>query len=241
MPASGSDFLKTAPKRTRGEGAQKIHAALREEILSMELPPGHPLDEAGLAAKFGVSRSPVREALVRLSADGLVNTLPNKSTIVSPLNVEDFPRYMDALDLLQRAVTRLAAILRTDTDLESIRKRQAEFREAVDRSDAIAMIERNCELHMAIARAGRNRYLTDSYRRLLDEGRRTLRLYFRSFNDKLPPELAEAHDRIIEALEQQDADLAERLAHEHALELQNRFVQYMSARMTSEIALRPAF
>jgi len=241
MPASNPDILKPPARRTRGEGAQKIYAALREEILSMELAPGHPLDETGLAAKFGVSRSPVREALVRLSADGLVNTLPNKSTIVSPLNIEDFPRYMDALDLLQRAVTRLAAILRTETDLADIRQRQAEFREAVDRSDAIAMIERNRELHMAIARAGRNRYLTDSYQRLLDEGRRTLRLYFRSFNDKLPPELADAHDRIIEALERQDAGLAERLAHEHAFELQSRFVQYMSARMTAEIALQPAF
>ena len=144
------------PKRTRGLGAQKIYSALKEQILSMALMPGHPLDELGLAETYGVSRSPVREALLHLCADGLATSLPNKSTIVSPLNVEAFPQYIDALDLIQRAVTHLAAIKRTESDIENIQQCQAGFLASTRDGDAVTMIERNRDFHMAIAEAGKN-------------------------------------------------------------------------------------
>jgi len=223
------------PKRTRGDGANRIFNILREEILSMQLSPGQPVDEVGLAERFGVSRSPVREALVRLAAQGLVSTLPNKSTIISPLNIEEFPQYIDALDLLQRATHRLAAILRNDEDLANIDLCQQQFAKAVADGDVVAMIERNQAFHMAIANASRNNYLGKSYSRLLDEGRRILRLYFRSYNDTLPPELVVEHDHIIAAIRSQDADLAERLAHEHSIEVKTRFLEYMATSYTSGI------
>jgi len=172
---------------------------------------------------------------VRLAAQGLVSTLPNKSTIISPLNIEEFPQYIDALDLLQRATHRLEAILRTDEDLANIDLCQQQFAQAVEDGDVVAMIERNQAFHMAIANASRNSYLGKSYSRLLDEGRRILRLYFRSYNDTLPPELVVEHDHIIAAIRSQDADLAERLAHEHSIEVKTRFLEYMSTSYTSGI------
>jgi len=143
-------------KKTRGEGAHKIYSALKKQILSMELMPGHPLDELGLADSFGVSRSPVREALMHLSANGLASSLPNKSTIVSPLHVDLFPQYIDALDLAQRAVTHLAAIKRTDADILSIRKSQQMFSDSLKSNDAVSMIERNHDFHLKISHAGKN-------------------------------------------------------------------------------------
>ena len=221
----------------RGYGALSIFEALRNEILSLELKPGAPIDEAGLAERFRVSRSPVREALVRLGAEGLVHTLPNKGTVVAPLNVEEFPRYIDALDLIQRAVTRLAAELRTADELARIKAAQEEFRRRVAAGDVLGMIEQNRNLHLEIAQAGKNRILTDAYRRILDEGRRMMRLYFRTYGDTLPPALCDAHDRLIEAIEQRDAALAERLAHEHAEEVHQRFIHYISDRRTRDFAI----
>jgi DNA-binding GntR family transcriptional regulator len=224
-------------KRTRGDGANRIFNCLREEILSLHLSPGQPVDEVGLAERFGVSRSPVREALVRLASQGLVHTLPNKSTIIAPLNIEEFPQYIDALDLLQRATHRLAAKLRNENDLKEIDLCQQQFTKAVNDGDVVAMIERNQAFHMAIAVASRNSYLAKSYSSLLDEGRRILRLYFRSYNDTLPPELVTEHNRIIEAIRDKDADLAERLAHEHTIEVKTRFLAYLSTSHTSNIAV----
>lgn len=223
--------------RMRGYGAINVFEKLRDEILSMELRPGQLIDEASLAERFHVSRSPVREALVRLAAERLVETFPNKGTIVTPLNIEEFPAYVDALDLIQRAIMRLAAINRTADDLKVIRAAQDEFRARVRANDPLGMIAQNARFHLAFAAAGRNRILADTYRRILDEGRRTLRLYFHSYGDTLPEELCHAHDAQIEAVAAQDADLAERLAHEHAEEVHRRFLHYMSQRNTRDFTV----
>ncbi len=77
-------------KRIRGTGWKNVYETLRNEILSLALPPGQLLDETTLAERFDMSRSPVREALIRLGADELVVTLSNRSTIVAPIEVATF-------------------------------------------------------------------------------------------------------------------------------------------------------
>jgi DNA-binding GntR family transcriptional regulator len=225
------------PAQGRGYGAQAIHRALQAEILALDLAPGQLIDEASLAERFGVSRSPVREALVRLAGEGLVSTLPNKGTVVTPVALDAFPKWIDALDLVQRAVTRLAAILHGETDLARIEAADALFLDRVAAGDVMGMIEANKAFHMEIAAAARNRYLAEAYGRLLDEGRRSLRLYFRSYGDTLPPDLPGSHDRIVAAIRDRDADRAERMAGEHADEVHQRFVAYMTERRTRDMAV----
>ena len=67
--------------RSKGSGTAYVYEKLKAEILTLEIAPGSPLEETLLAQRFGMSRSPVREALVRLSADGLVSMLSNRSTL----------------------------------------------------------------------------------------------------------------------------------------------------------------
>ena len=221
----------------RGQGAVRVYEALREDILRLTIAPGELLDEVQIGRRFHLSRSPVREALIRLASEGLVKTLPNKSTMVAPLNLEEFPAYIDSLDLVQRATTRLAAQLRSAGDLAEIKARQRDFAAALKPRDVLAMIESNREFHLAISQAAQNRYLHQFHARLLDEGRRFLRLYFRSFDDSLPPEFRDEHAQLIEAIERQDADLAERRAHEHTLQVSNRFLDYLARRRTADIAV----
>src|SRR5258706_14872544 len=81
---------RSAPKRTRrtrGTGAVYVYDSLRAQILDLELKPGTLLDETLVSRQFGVSRSPVREALIRLSAEGLVQNLRNRTSIVAPFDV----------------------------------------------------------------------------------------------------------------------------------------------------------
>lgn len=230
---------ETAPKKQRGQGAARVYKKVREDILRLNLAPGELLDETRISKEFKLSRSPIREAMVRLSSEGLIKTLPNKSTIVAPLNIEEFSGYIDALDLVQRVTTRLAARLRTSEQLEHIKQRQAAFSEAVLAHDPLAMIEHNHDFHVAISDASQNRYLSDFNSRLLDEGRRYLRLYFRSFNDTLPPELNDEHHQIIHAIEQQDEERAEALAHEHSMQVSERFLSYLSRRQTTNLSVMP--
>ena len=228
---------KTSEPRSRGKGALRVYNKLREDILRMELLPGELLDEVEIGKQFNLSRSPVREALIRLSAEGLIKTLPNKSTLVAPLNIAEFSQFIDALDLMQRATSRLAAKLRSDEDLQNIKDQQAKFEEAVANCDVLAMIEANRNFHVAISEAGNNSYFTLFYVRLLDDGRRMLRLYFRSFGDTLPSEFAGEHHQLIKAIEDRDEDRAEQLAHLHTVQVSDQFLSSLGVRHTSEMTV----
>ena len=94
--------IEAVEKMEKGSGWRTVYESLRRDILSLELRPGQLLDETSLADRFNLSRSPVREALIRLSGDDLVTILPNRSTIVSPLEISSIPKYVEALDLAQR-------------------------------------------------------------------------------------------------------------------------------------------
>ncbi|NLR98172.1 GntR family transcriptional regulator [Rhizobium sp. P38BS-XIX] len=203
-------------ERKRGSGVKVVYDILRDEILHLELPPGSPIDEVQLSERFGMSRTPIREALVRLAGEGLIDTLPNRSTMVSQIDFLNMHSYFDALVLMYRVTTQLAAQYHRPEDLLIVRARQAEFADAVEAQDALAMISTNAALHLAIAEAGRNPYFTALFSRLLNEGRRILRLYYQSYEDRLPRRFVDEHDEIIAAVEARDSALSERLAREHA-------------------------
>jgi DNA-binding GntR family transcriptional regulator len=233
-----------APETQNGKetGTARLYVTLRNEILTMKLAPGIHLDEQGVAERFGVSRSPVREALVRLSAEGLVTILPNRGNVVTPMDFARVPEFLDALDLLQRVTTRLAALHRSAADLDSIHAAQRAYVKAAAKSiktgESLGQIEKNYEFHMAIAKAGGNVYFADIYRKLLDEGRRMLHLHFQ-FEARDPDvtaeHLASDHTEMVVAIEAGDADRAEASAHQHAVQFKGRFMQFLDRNLTAQI------
>lgn len=207
----------TESDRRRGSGARLVYDTLRDEILSLPLAPGETIDEAALADRLSMSRTPIREALVRLAADGLVSMLPNRSTIVAPIDFLNLPQFFDALTLMYRVTTRLAATNHKPADLGAIHARQAVFANAVSAGDSMAMIAANREFHLTIAEAGGNAYYTQLFARLLDEGRRILLLYYYpSFEARLPHPYILEHEALIAAITTRDVGECDRLAREHA-------------------------
>lgn len=203
-------------ERKRGSGVKLVYEMLRDEILTLALPPGRPIDEVNVAERFGMSRTPIREALVRLAGEGLVETLPNRSAVVASIDFSKLHTFFDAITLMYRVTTRLAAQYHQASDLEVIRGHQARYAEAVVNQDPLAMIAVNRDFHAAIAEAGRNPYFTALTLRVLDDGRRILRLYYQSFNDQLPPEYSDEHNAMIAAIAARDVEMADRLAKAHA-------------------------
>jgi DNA-binding GntR family transcriptional regulator len=221
----------------RGSGVSHVYETLKAEIIQLRLAPGSTIDESQLAARFHLSRTPIREAMVRLAAEGLITTLPNRATVVSHIDFLGLPHFFDALSLMYRVTTRLAAMSRRDEDVAAIRACQAAYRAAVEARDVVAMITVNRDFHLAIAEAGGNRYYRDLFARLLDEGMRILRLYYRSFNDQLPRQYVGEHDEMIEAIEAGDVDRADRLAAAHADQIVRQIRSYISADSRPSAAL----
>ncbi|PZU82458.1 MAG: GntR family transcriptional regulator [Shinella sp.] len=227
----------TGGERKRGSGARYVYDVLRDEILDLVIAPGSPVDEVQLAERFGMSRTPIREALVRLAGVGLIDTLPNRSTMVSNIDFLNIHTYFDALTLMYRVTAQLAAQYHRAEDLDRIRALQAEFAAAVEAQDALAMIATNAAFHMAIAEAGRNPYFTSLFKRLLDEGRRILRLYYQSYEDRLPHRFVEEHDEMIAAIAARDTARSEQLGRAHADQIVEQVRKLLVREGRLEIAL----
>jgi DNA-binding GntR family transcriptional regulator len=105
-PATGRAY---AYRQDSGSIATQICEHLMEKILDMQLRPFQELSEARLAAEFGVSRTPVREALARLARRGLVDILPQRGTLVSPLSEQMMAKSRFVREALERPLARLAA------------------------------------------------------------------------------------------------------------------------------------
>lgn len=236
MPRPKPDAAELDAPR-RGEGVSRVYETLKHEIIALTLAPGSPIDEAQLAARFNLSRTPIREAMVRLAAEGFITTLPNRATIVAPIDFLNLPAFFDALTLMYRVTTRLAAAHHAPADLDRIRALQARYEAAVEARDVVAMITVNRDFHMAIAEAGGNRYYRDLFARLLDEGLRILRLYYSSFNDVLPRQYVSEHDEMIAAIAARDPDRADRLAAAHADQIVRQIRSYITAETRTNAGL----
>lgn len=221
----------------RRHGGRYVYETLRKEILTLELKPGSPLDEVSLAERFNLSRSPIRDALARLHSEGLVTVLSNRSVIVKPIDFEELPRYLDALDLVQRAVTRLAAGFRSEADLQQIHQKNQEYMAAVEASDFRMMSEKNKEFHLCVSRAGGNPFLTQFYESLLDEGQRLIHLQLSFIVSNLSRTIGNDHEDIVTAIVNQDMDKAEAAAHEHTELFRKRFINYLNKSHVSDMSI----
>ena len=228
---------------SKGSSARHVYDSLRQRILNLQVRPGADLDESTLVETYGVSRTPVREALIRLGADQLVTLLPNRGARVAPIELHTVGEFFEALNLCQRAVTRWAAIRHTADDLAAIRIAMQAFEDAAARRDPDAMSDRNTDFHTVIAEAGDNAYIAATYTRLLMEGLRLSRIVLTFDFDRdhlLIDHLGKVvsdHRAIVDAIAARDADRAEALGGAHAWLFRDRVVRNLTFLQADEVTI----
>jgi DNA-binding GntR family transcriptional regulator len=199
----------------RSAAADGVYEALREAIVDRRLLPGDRLAEEQLAKQFGVSRTPVREALLRLEAEQFATRVARRGLVVRPIPEREVLEVYAVRAALDGLAASLAAEQATPPDRARLRWINEQIREAADRSDFARMAELNIELHEALCDAAHNGMLLLFMRQIHD--------WVRRFGEadttfSRPGRAAEAnaeHDDIIGAIEAGDADRAGRLAREH--------------------------
>ena len=221
-----------APAKGAGRGI--AYEQLRESILNLDLRPGVRIDEGALVRTLRLSRTPVREALIRLAAEGLVELLPNRGARVADMPINSLAEFFEAFTLAQRATHRWAAARRTARDIELIEMEHRRFAK-VARADTEQIPTVNRAFHLAVAQAGRNSFLTQAYSELLDQGLRISRM---TVVYDPPKGLTRAqhfdavvadHETILKAIRTQDAAKAEKLAEAHADLFRLRVVAYLTS------------
>ena len=193
--------------------ADEVASQLRRMILTGELAPGRRITQDELAKMLGVSTMPVREALLRLVAEGLISAAANRSFSVVSTTLDDIRDIFWTHSVLAGELTRRACERSTDELIETLRKAREDYLEALAAKAGEGMQEANWRFHKAINAAA-------NAPKLLLVLRTTLR-FFPDFRDEVPgwPELAGRwHRHVLDAFLRQRPEEAGKAAEEHVRE-----------------------
>ncbi|MFH1870941.1 MAG: GntR family transcriptional regulator [Pseudomonadota bacterium] len=199
----------------RSSLSQQAIDLLREQIYDHRLTPGQRLDEAVLAEQLGISRTPLREALKVLSAEGLVDLQPHRGCFVTELTLRDLEEIFPIMATLEGRVAHEVAAKRTAAQLKALDALHEKLEKHAAAGDVNRYYETNYVFHDQLQECAGNRWLQiviGDLRKLLKLSRHhSLRL-----EGRLASSLAE-HRALMQALHRQDADAAERVMRDHLL------------------------
>lgn len=205
---------------------ERIYEQLRADILNCELAPGAEIREGELALRFGVSKSPVRDALMHLQREGLVITMPRQGYRVSPVSLADVDDMFHLRGALERACVERIVRHASDEQLKTLER----FRRFEPREWAGGFIEYNRAFHRGLAELARNARMRDHLTDLIDQMERVVRVSVASIKAGDPQLVVREHCAMIDALQARDTRRAERLALRHIATAGKR-VQSALARM----------
>ena len=161
MARAGSARLLAPPPGEPSSLADQAYYALRELIVSLELPPGSAITEPELTVRLAIGRTPVREALRRLALERLVEVYPRRGMFVTTVDVRDLVRLCEVRAVLEPEAARLAAERATRADLDEINGLLEELADPRRREDR-ALIELDERIHRAIYRCSHNQLLEET-------------------------------------------------------------------------------
>ena len=193
--------------------SQRIRQELEDDIVFGRLRPGARIDEAGLALRYSVSRTPIREALNYLSSSGLVNIKPHQGATVAELSLSKLVELFDVMAALEGFCVKLAARRVTPFELKRIKESHEICARYALENDAMGFFEKNNEFHGLLYEASGNETLiemTTGLRRRVAPYRR-----YATFQGNRMHESVGEHAAIVEAIEAKDGIRAEQLMTKH--------------------------
>lgn len=155
--------------------AEKAYKLLVHKITRIVLPPGAPLVEKALSAELGIGRTPLREALQRLAAEGLVNHLPHRGMFVADISATSVQQIYEFRALIDGHAARLAATRATAEDAEELNRLHLALLQATEDDDIDLYVELDRRFYGVLAQGARNIYLAEAIPRIFNLH---LRLWF---------------------------------------------------------------
>lgn len=222
-----SPRLAIQPIDTSFSFKNKAYAALKNVIVSMDIYRSRNeirLDERQLAQDFGVSRTPVREAMAQLEREGFVRSIPRRGVYVVRKTKEEVIQLITAWAALESMAARLITQNAKDEEIAQLRKMFATFEGGQARAHLDEYSEVNIEFHQTIVRMSGNQVLIQLAENLFTHMRMIRRKTIGEKN-RVDKSIRD-HMNIIEALEARDTDRAETLVRDHALGLADHVARY---------------
>jgi DNA-binding GntR family transcriptional regulator len=206
--------------------SESLREAIEEEVATGKLVPGTHLDEIELARRFGVSRTPVREALSQLAGEGVVEIRPRRGAVVARVTPPRLVEMFEVMAELEAMCARLAARRMTESELHDLAQAHEQCRAAAEGRDPDAYFYANEAFHQAIYRAAHNGFLCDQAHGLQRKLRPYRRLQLRVRNRV--QRSFEEHQSVLDALRAGDADGAMVAIRSHVMVQGERFADLLA-------------
>jgi len=193
--------------------SQKVYRILKTEIVKRNLKPGTKLLEVKIAKQMGVSRTPVREAIRELVAEGFVKMIPNQGVIVSIASIEDTQEVLQIRSVLEGLAARLATKVINGEEIKELEQYIEQMEYYANKDNALAFSKMDVEFHELILNICGNNRLIQIRKNLSDQAHR-YRIRSLSIPGRLKHSLKE-HQEIVKALKKKDSEQAGRLSQKH--------------------------
>jgi DNA-binding GntR family transcriptional regulator len=190
------------------QGARFTAARLRDMVVDSRLAPGEPIDEKQLCEEFGISRTPLREALKILASEGLIELLPRRGAIVTPIVSEQLSEKFELVRLLEDYAVGLVCQRATAAQIAEIQRAYDKVREhsSSNKGNGLLSLAANDQLHRAIVTAAGSRSLLEVHAPLWLHLRRARYLVVNSYN--VSRDYVQGLGRLVKAIRERNAAAA---------------------------------
>lgn len=204
-------------------------------IMTLTFEPGQRLEEKKLMEELDIGRTPIREALVHLADDFMVESHAKAGFIVRPITIQNTRATFGALKVLEAGVADLAIRQEISIFLPKLETANADVKAAIDGMDIIALVEANNRFHHAYAQCSFNEYIISCLHKVRCE---TDRLAYLSYGNEVDPRrslkahylsVVSEHEMIIEALRKRDKEQLMKIVYQHIGTFQSRIVRYVAS------------
>lgn len=217
--------------------SETLREAIEEEVATGKLLPGTHLDEIELAERFGVSRTPIREALSLLAGEGLIEIRPRRGAVVASVSPQRLLEMFEVMAELEAMCARLAARRAREVDLQRLEQAHQECRDAAGKRDPDAYFYANEHFHLALYNASQNAFLGEQAHALQRRLRPYRRLQLRVRN-RLQRSLDE-HQGILDAVREGNEQRAMEATRGHVVVQGERFADLLSSIAQLEAVASP--
>ena len=222
----------TEPKQSLGVVAYR---EIYRRIMTLEFQPGQRLEEKWLMAQLGIGRTPIREALLRLVGENMVESQPGRGYIARPQTLQNIKATFEMMKILETGVVSLAVRQNVTPFLIKMEKAGAAVKSAIKACNLLSLVEANHVFHQCYARCSCNEYLVRGINQIRNEAKR---LSYLSYANEVDPGISlrdhydsviHEHDKIITCLRDKNEELLKETVLEHIKTFQRRIILFMSS------------
>ena len=227
--------MKPGLKPSKQPLAVTAYQTIVKRIICLEYQPSQHLEETLLVEELGIGRTPIREALVRLQSEKMVESHPNRGVIVRPITLQNTKAMFESMHIFEFGVVEIAMHKDCTTAITLMKKSNESVKKAIQSDSMFRLVEANHEFHMNFAKSSQNEFLI---RGVEDVRKEAKRLSYLSYNNAIDPQrplkvhfesVVEEHDFMTDALAQKDDSRLKELLKDHIDTFRQRIILFMTS------------